>query len=224
MFKYTRALSLIVFVLITGLSFVGCDDDGGGSSQDSRALTERDFFYNPKLFANPEEGVVVVFLEPGDAPEADNLTGELGFDVIPYKYTQTLNNTYCFEDDNDESTHFMILLNSDGEEVLRAPANGDCVTEVIEPGDYQMVLTHGEHVDEIEPIFLKPIPGEEQVAKRHSYVPAGFLEFFENINNLITRSAIAQTDSSDNVTTLISTNACVDCDLMGVDLRAWIAI
>jgi|GEM_PF-1421242 len=226
MFKYTRALSLIVFVLIIGLSFVGCDDDGDESSQDARALTERDFFNNPDLFANPEEGVVVVFLEPGDAPEADNLTGGLGFDVIPHRYTRPLNHTYCFEDDNDESAHFMSLLNSDGEEVLRAPANGDCVTEVIEPGDYQMVLTHGEHVDQIDPVFLIPTIEDEQVAKRHSYVPVGFVRFFESINSFITPSAIAQflpvtdpvTDTSDNVTTLISTNACVDCDLEDVDL------
>jgi len=52
----------------------------------------------------------------------------------------------------------MILRNSDGEEVLRVEANGVCVTEVIEAGDYEMVLTHGEHVDEIDTIFLIPTP------------------------------------------------------------------
>jgi len=131
----------------------------------------------------------------------------------------------------------MILQNSDGEEVLRALANGDCVTEVIEAGDYAMVLTHGGHVEEIEPVFLIPTLGEEQVTKRdefdqkevntangfsstmHRHIPGGLVKFFENIRHIFTHPARAQTDTGTNFTTLINTNACVNCNLMAVGLH-----
>ncbi len=67
----------LLFGFISLGAIGGCNNNGGGggASQDARALTERDFFNNPGLFANPEEGVVVVFLEPTEALEVDNLTG-----------------------------------------------------------------------------------------------------------------------------------------------------
>ena len=237
-------MKCLVFVLLFGFislgAIGGCNNNGGdGSSQDTQALTERDFFNNPGLSANPEDGVVVVFLEPTGAPEVDNLTGGLGFDIIPYRYTRTLNHTFCWEDDNVDSNHFMILRNSGGEEVLRVEANGGCVTERIEAGDYEMVLTHGEHDDGIDPIFLIPAPEEEQVTKRyefdqkefrtangfsykmHRYIPGGIVKFFESISNVFTRPAIAQTGTgtpSVNIITLVIIRSCVMCDLSGVSL------
>ena len=79
------------FVLLLGFislgAIGGCNTNNGGdgSSQDTQALTEDDFANDPNLFANPEAGVVVIFLEPAEAPEADNTTGALGIDVIPHK-------------------------------------------------------------------------------------------------------------------------------------------
>ncbi len=67
------------FVLLFGVislgAIGGCNNNGGGSSQETQALTENDFVKDPNLSANPEDGVVVVFLEPTEAPEVDNLTG-----------------------------------------------------------------------------------------------------------------------------------------------------
>jgi len=229
------------FVLLFGFislgAIGGCNNNGGGQDG-TQALTENDFFNDPNLSANPKKGIVVVFLEPAEAPEEDNLTGVLGVDVIPYSYTRTLNHTICWEDDNVDSKHFMILQNSDGEEVLRALANGGCVTEVIEAGDYGMILTHGEHVAKIDPVFLIPIPEDEQVTKRdefdqrefrtangfpskmYRYIPGGLVKFFDSISNVFTRPARAQTggDPSANLTTLINTNACGECNLTGVNL------
>jgi len=236
-------MKCLLFVLLLGfisLGTIGGCGNNGGEQDGTQALTENDFVKDPNLSANPEEGVVVVSLEPTEAPEADNLTGGLGFDVIPLIYTRTLNHTICWEDGNDDSKHFMILLNSDGEEVLRAQANGGCVTVLIEAGDYEMILTHGGHVDAIETVFLIPAPEEEQVTKRneidqkeiktanafsyktHRYLPGGLVKFFESIGNVFTHTAIAQTGTgtpSVNLTTLIKTNACVRCNLMNVDLE-----
>ncbi len=70
------------FVLLFGFislgAIGGCNNNGGGQDG-TRALTENDFFNDPNLSANPEDGVVVVFLEPTEAPEEDNLTGVLGY-------------------------------------------------------------------------------------------------------------------------------------------------
>ena len=234
-------MKCLLFVLLLGfisLGTIGGCGNNGGEQDGTQALTENDFVKDPNLSANPEEGVVVVSLEPTEASVVDNLTGELGFDVIPLIYTRTLNHTICWEDDNVDSKHFMILLNSEGEEVLRVEANGDCVRVVIESGDYAMVLNHGEHVDEIETVFLIPALEDEQVTKRdefdqkeiktangfsskmHRYLPGGLVKFFESISNVFTRPARAQGTGTPSVslTTLINTNVCEGCNLMGVDL------
>jgi hypothetical protein len=230
------------FVLLLGFislgAIGGCNTNNGGdgSSQDARALTENDFVNDPDLFANPQEGVVALFLEHPDSEEPDNDTGNVGNDAIPYRYTQALNHTFCFTDDNDGSEHFMILQNTDGVEVMRALANGGCVTERIEAGDYNIILSHGGHVEEINPVFLIPIPEEEQVTKRyefdqrefrtangfpskmHRYIPGGLVKFFEGISNVFTRPVRAQDFATElkNATTLINTNKCEGCDLMGL--------
>jgi len=114
-----------------------------------------------------------------------------------------------------------------------AQANGDCVTEVIEAGDYEVVLNHGGHVDEQDTIFLIPNPDgldptlqkEIKTAngfsyKIHRYLPGGLVKFIGSISNVFTPPAKAQgTETpSVNATTLLSTNACVKCNLMNVDL------
>ena len=50
-----------------------------------------------------------------------------------------MEHTFCWEDENIDAMHFMLLLDSQGEEVLRVDVNGDCVTDTIEPGDYVRV-------------------------------------------------------------------------------------
>ncbi len=229
---------ILLFGFISLGAIGGCNNNGGGQDG-TRALTENDFVNDPTKFANAEKGVVVTFLEHPGSEEPENDTGEIGNDVIPFKYKSTLNHTICWEDDNVDSKHFMILLNSDGKEVLRVEANGGCVTEVIEAGDYKMVLTHGGHDDDIDPVFLTPAPEDEQVTKRdefdqkeiktanafsykmHRYLPGGLVKFFESISNVFTSPARAQTTDPNllpNVTTLINTNACGECDLSGASL------
>ena len=213
-----KNLGFVLLLCFISVGAIGGCNNNNGEQNDARAITEKEFAGDTNRFANPEKNVVVSFLEPGDAPQADNLTGSIGIDVIPYKYRRSINNTFCFEDDNDESLHFMILQNSQGEEVLSVQANGDCVTEVIQPGEYEIVLTHGEHVDQKQPIFLIPTLENGQATRIYKPIPSGFAGFLKSIHNFLTLPAIAQTDTSLNVTTLLSTNACVDCDLSGVDL------
>ena len=215
-----KSLGIVLLLVFVSLGAIaGCNNNGNGGEQGStQALIENDFANDPELFANPEKGVVVSFLESETASESENITGRLGFDLIPFRYTQTVNHTFCFEDDNDASAHLMVLQDSDGQEVLRASANGGCVTGVLEAGDYEVVLVHGEHVEGIEPVFLIPALEEGQLTERDRQISSGFARFIRSMSNILTRPALAQSDASDNVTTLISTNACENCDLMGVDL------
>ena len=207
----------IVVLVCTLFAFTSCHDNNNSSNGQTRALSEQNFVDDTSLRADPVENIIALFIEPPDAAEEDNLTGGLGFDVIPYTYTRTLNHTFCFTDANPDSEHFAILQDSDGMEIIRAEANRDCVTVLLEPGDYEIVLTHGEHIEGIEPVFLVPMLEGEQLTREDRSTPSVFSKFFESISNVFTRPALAQS-TSDNVTTLISTNACVDCDLMGVDL------
>ena len=206
----------MVLLLCSLLSFTSCHDNNNSSDGQTRALSEQNFVDDANLRASPEEGLVALFLEPPDAAEVDNLTGDLGFDVIPYKYNRTLNHRFCFLNPED-TEHTVRLQRSNGEGILTALPNGQCVTALVEPGDHQVVLTHGQHVNTIEPIFLITFPDAQEFTMSNRSRTSGFAKVIESIGNIFTRPALAQT-TEDNVTTLISTNACMNCDLMGVDL------
>ncbi len=52
---------LLLFGFISLGAIGGCNNNSG-EQDGTRALTESDFVDDPSLFANPQEGVVVVFL------------------------------------------------------------------------------------------------------------------------------------------------------------------
>jgi len=227
--KNQAFISFMALLLLASVSFVGCDNDGGGgSSQDTQALTERDFFDNAGLSANPEKGVVVDFLEPPDSEKPESDTGEVGNDTIPYTYTRTLNNTFCWEDDDGEAGHFMELDDSDGNEIFRLDVNGECITVVLEAGDYLMHIHHDGRIEKTHPIFIIPEPNGEQEAQKIDTnegllksAKSLFSKILNNLHNIITQTTNAQTPTptpSENLTTLLKTNACQGCNLMGVDL------
>jgi len=136
---------VLLFVFISLGAIGGCNSDGSHLFPDTQALTENDFAEDPVIFVNPTRGVVVTFLEDDDGEEEDNDTGGVGVDIIPYSYDETVTHTFCWEDDtNDEDELFMILFDSDGNEVLRVEANGECVTQIIEAGDYEMHINRSD--------------------------------------------------------------------------------
>ena len=217
---YAIGLALLFYALF---AFTSCHDNNNSSNQVSGALSEQNFVDDKSLRANPEENIIALFLEPSDALEEDNLTGELGFDVIPYKYTRPLNHTFCFEDNNLDSEHFMILLNSDGEQELRVLANGDCVTQLIEPGNYEMHVQHGGHVDKIEAVFIQPLSEEDGLVKEFKNESmlnklAGYFTAALSRLDLVKPSHAQDEEADDNITTLISTNSCESCEMEFVDL------
>ncbi len=212
------------FVLLFGfisLGAIGGCSNNGGNNNDTQALTENDFSENSLLFAGPVGGVIVDFLEPpgGEKPEKD--TGAVGTDVVPYRYNETVENTFCWEDDDPGAAHFMTLVDSAEEEVLMLEVNGNCVTQVIEKGNYEMRLHHDGMSEDTLAIFIQPILADQ--LGRNSGSKQGIIKtvkriFEETLHNIgISTEARAQT-LAQNVQTLLKTNSCVNCDLEQAEL------
>ena len=163
-----KCLGLVLLLGFISLgAIVGCNNNGGvGSSQDTQALTENDFSDDPSLSADPTGGVVVMFLEHPDSEKPDNDTGEVGIDRIPHRYTSTLNHTFCWVDDDGDAEHFMELEDSDGNVILKIDVNGQCVTELIEAGDYVMIIHHDGKKEKTHPVFIIPGRSGEQAAQK----------------------------------------------------------
>jgi uncharacterized protein YjbI with pentapeptide repeats len=220
--KHKTFISLIALLLLAPISLIGCNDNGGGgSSQGTQALTEHDFANNPSLQADPDNQIIVDFLESpsSDTPQYD--TGEVGIDEIPLTYPQTETHTFCWTDDNSEAMDYMRLLDSQGEEVLRVDVNGDCVTDTIEAGDYVMELHHDNSTGDPLPIFIIPNPDQNQQAMKTDGLFNGFkvvvAKILRGIQNTISKDARAQT-VQENINTLLSTYSCTGCFLVGADL------
>ena len=216
-------LCFFVFLLIlTVIGTIGGCNDGSGGNND-QALTENDFVNDDSLSANPEGGVIVTFLEHETfVPEVPvNDTGEFGIDEIPLTYKRTLEHTFCWEDEDEEARHFMLLLDSEGIEILRVDVNSGCVTEVIEKGNYVMVIYHDGRTETTHPIFMIPNPEElEQARKTDGLInrlKVVGVSILKEIQKTVTKDAEAQT-VEDNIQTLLSTNNCQLCDLSGAKL------
>jgi Pentapeptide repeats (8 copies) len=213
------------FVLLLGvisLGAIGGCNNNNGEQGGTRALTENDFSEDTSISARADRGVVVKFLEPpgGDQPESD--TGEVGIDLIPYRYNQTFEHTICWEDDDPGAAHFMTLVDSSGEEVLMLGVNGDCVTEIIEEGNYEMRLHHDGASGDTHPIFIQPLLGDQE-ARNNSTEP-GIIKtvkriFEESLHGIgISTDARAQTVQQ-NIQTLLKTGSCNNCNLEKANLK-----
>jgi len=215
-----KSLNFLAVIILIAV-ILGCNSDGGGQGA-TQALTENAFANDPTLRADPEKHLIVHFLEHPDSEKPENDTGEVGSDIIPYRYKEDLNHTYCFEDDNDDAEHFAILFDSDGNEVLRVEANGECVTEFIPKGVYFLEITHDGKIEETLPLFAIPQQNGEQAAtSTDGLIKNGRVllsNILQNLYDTITQNVKAQQTVAKNVRTLLSTNACVNCDLAGADL------
>src|SRR5262245_11515679 len=150
-------LSLLGVIAAGGIT--GCGGGGGGGAASS-AMTENDFAADPSALADPDEGIVVDFLEAADSALPDQDTGDVGVDVIPYEYRRTTANRFCWEDDDVEAEHFATLIDGAGAEVLRVQANRECVTKVIEPGKYALRIVHDDRSAETLAVFVEAGAGE----------------------------------------------------------------
>lgn len=218
--KYVLFLSLLCIISLGLIG--GCSDNNSGIK--ATALTENDFAEDSSLRADLEEGVVVTFLEAPNSEAPENDTGTLGEDDIPVTYKETVEQTFCWEDKDADAMHFMELRDSQGSLILTVQVNGDCVTEVIEAGDYVIAIYHDETIGDALPIFLIPNPVELEQARETEGIIGRFKlvasNILKRIDSTVSADAQAQTQAvMDNTNTLLSTNSCVECNLSRANLR-----
>jgi hypothetical protein len=223
-----KCLGLVLILGFISLGAIGgCSDNNGGQATTgaTTALTENDFGTDPGLVADPERHLIVTFLEHPDSEGHENDTGEAGHDIIPHTYKRTLEHTFCWEDDDLEAGHFMELDDSGGNEILRLDVNGECVTEIIEAGDYVMTIWHDGRIERNHPIFIIHGHDGDLGARKEETIPEGILErgvrFLSNILESLDVS-IAQTTNAqtveDNIRTLIIRRSCISCNLTDANL------
>jgi len=218
-----KNLAIFAFIIFS-FGLIACDNNGSLSS--GQARTENDFVNDPDLRADPENDIVVMFLESPEVPqnetqalETGNDIGEQGIDKFSYRYERDVNHTVCWEDDNEEAAHTVTHVNSDGVEVIEAVANGGCVSEFIPAGDYEIIITHDGLSENGQPIFFQP-----QSASLITKKTAAVNRLVANIMKIkkqfqFTKESYAQDgEGADNITTLINTFSCVGCDLSGANL------
>jgi len=219
---FVKCLGFILLLGFISLGAIGgCGNNGG---DDTQALTENDFAEDPSIVADPTGGVVVIFLEPPDSEEPENDTGEIGVDIIPYTYKSTLEHTFCWEDDDPDAEHFMVLEDSDGNEIFILDVNGECITVVLEAGDYVMIIHHDGRIETTHPIFI--IPSQENGVQADTSTDGLnkngkvlISNLLQNLHNTITHNAKAQQSTKKIVKTLLKTDACPNCNLTGAKLK-----
>jgi len=216
-----NAIISLAVTFIISVFLLSCHENN--NSTEGQVRTENEFFNDPGLTANPEKDLVVIFLEPPDALPEENQTGELGNDVFPLKYKNAVNHTFCWEDEDGEARHFMELDDSEGNEIFRLDVNGECVTMILEAGDYLMHIHHDGMIERTLPIFVLPVQEDLEIADSSSngFIRKGEVlisNSFQYLFNVVTQNVNAQSNVDKNVRTLIRTNACPGCDLSGADL------
>jgi uncharacterized protein YjbI with pentapeptide repeats len=210
------SVSLLFFIV---MFCGGCSssDFQPASDPPAQGIVERDFFNDPGLHANPEQGVVAMFLEHADAPKEDNLTGTLGVDIIPYHYTKATTQTFCWEDRATWAVHRMVLKDGDGLELLSADVNGECQTISLEKGKYYLHLYHDNQSQDTHTVFIRPRDTSQELAQNPGLFEKmmAWLGVFNP-----TGTAVAGTPEQD-LQTLLTTWQCIDCDLEGMNLDAF---
>ena len=200
-----------ILLIAAGLFMVSCDNNN--NDELIRVLIEDDFANDSLLSADPSSGVVVTFLEHPEDSSDENITGDPGVDIIPIRYEEPANHTFCWEDSNDQSEHFITFNRISGEEIFRVEANGDCITQFIEAGIYELQINHDGIIETTFPIFIQNDSDLIQVENiAVNKLLSGFLEKIGFIQNAVAQSV------SDNFNTLINTNSCPGCNLTGVGL------
>ena len=217
-------MNYFVFVLLLGfisLGAIGGCSSNDNAQSDTQVLTEEDFATNDKLRANLKNQTVVKYLEPPESEGHDNDTGEVGYDIVPLRYNSTAEHTYCWEDEDEGAGHYMELDDSEGNEIFRLDVNGECITVLLEAGNYVMIIYHDAQEEKTHTVFIREIDDDDEQALETkgliNRLKAVASTILKGIKNTVSRDAIAQT-VEENRQTLISTNRCTFCNLTRVNL------
>lgn len=204
-----KLLTLTVLLLL--VSFTACDNNN--DNDEIQVLTENNFADDDLLRANFNNNNLVKFLEhPGNQTTAKD-TGDTGSDIIPVTYNEITENTFCWNDSDPDSEHTMTLFDSEGMEIFSLQANGNCITQIIEAGEYEVRLDHDGRIERTFPIFM--INEEKGLVANNNQGNNSINSLYSVFNNIdLVKQAKAQTVQQ-NINTLLSTNECISCNLVG---------
>ncbi len=179
-----------------------------------RSGAENDFSADPSLVADAERGVVVDLLESPSSAPPNHDTGAAGVDVIPYEYTRTLTNTFCWDDDDQEAGHVMTLIDGGGAEILRLQANAACVSGRVEPGEYTLRIVHDGKSAETLAVFVDVLNGGGSAGLEGGLLKTAGGLLADTMDSIgFAQPALAQSPGETNVNTLLRTKRCPGCRL-----------
>lgn len=213
-----KGFGLVLLFGFISLGAIGGCSNNNGAQGGTRALTEKDFASDEALRANPEKDFLVDFLEHPDSEVDENDTGEAGDDVIPLRYANTLEHTFCWEDDDGNAGHFMELHDSEGVEILRLDVNGECATEVIEAGNYVMTIHHDGTTEALRPVFIIPNGGVSELTYNEDNLFNKIDILTSRLFNYFADEAVPEALAANALQTLFTTNKCEGCNLAQANL------
>jgi len=203
------ALFLLLPVALPALTGCGSGGDSAKVSPIKNAYHEHEFSTDSDLSANPYTSTVVVSLETlEDQPPAQD-SHTAGIDIIPYSYPKADTHTFCMEDDNGDP-HYMELIDTKGKTAASLAA-GECLTVNLEAGNYRNVLHNLGHSREV--YFIRNVYTDLDLTTETKLSPAKLLASL----TAAAPGVSPLSDTTANRVVLISSNECVDCELMGVD-------
>lgn len=204
-----KKLLLFGLLLSLSLSITGCDNDSDNSKS---VFTENDVINDPLLLVDIATSTIVTYLEPPNDDENGTPLfsilddGERGTDIFPIFLSETTIITICWEDDVLGAEHTLSIVDSEGNETLFHQANEDCVSELVEPGDYSLLFTHDGKTQEELTIYLRPL---------FSLLDTQTKSFFKFLPHFI-KDAYAQ---NAELGLLITTDSCEQCNLRQGDFQ-----
>ncbi len=194
--------AMLVLFSFAGVMF-GCDNvENQGQSE---VLTENDFVDDSSLIGNLETNAIVTFLEHLFAEDVGNDTAGIGTDILPVRLNSTTNLTICWQDDDPDAEHIIMLIDSSNNLVLSHTPNDDCEVGVVLPGDYTLEIQHDGNSFEEFTVFVVPDGGN-----------GGSDGIASKIYNRLFKNAYAQGRA---LQLSVFTNRCNDCELEGSNLE-----
>jgi hypothetical protein len=151
--KNIKGTSFIALLAVLFIAFIGCGDDGN----DVRShLNEHDFAQNPSLVATTDH-VVIINLEHPDATDVhENDSHVIGIDRIPLYFPEDVIHEFVIEYKEEGDAYFEVLLDEEGNDILRLDRGNTTVTENITAGTYTLEINHGRGIDGAIILFVRP--------------------------------------------------------------------
>ncbi len=132
-----------------------------GEDKASAGMAFHEHTLGEELDGDPlnSDDTLVAFLEhPTNLLSSAHDSGESsGVDSFRYEYLEEHEHTFCWDEEpSGDAPHFLVLLDADGQELLRLNQGEGCKTLTLTPGIYTKRLHHGGGQGDGDLIFMTP--------------------------------------------------------------------